>query len=72
MYATEPGIPIPEARRARRTEEAQTMEAMPIGESFPIEPDRVNAARCAVRGLEPKKFLVRKMAGQGWRVWRTA
>lgn len=70
IYPTDAGVPIPVPERGFRTPESLTMNTMPVGHSFPIESHRVNAARCAVRLLRPKKFVVRKTFG-GWRVWRT-
>ena len=75
MYVIERGIPPPPATHARRGNERShlliVLGRMDVGESFLVETDRERAE--AVRRFawfESRQFAARKVAGQGWRIWR--
>lgn len=49
------------------------MLALEIGQSFLIEEEKkAQLARTLNCRLAPRKFSVRKIGRQGWRVWRLA
>lgn len=64
----ESGIPCPPRGNSPIT---AAMRAMAVGESFLIaEAADYQKARGAWASLKPKKFAIRKVPHQGWRVWR--
>lgn len=71
-YAIEAAVEMPPEYRGRPpSQERLAMLALEVGESFLITDEaRVNLVRTLNRKLAPKCFCVRKIAGQGWRVWR--
>lgn len=70
MYELKPAPPMT-MRVRQRSPEALAMKEMKPGDFFLIaNPKRVNAARCAVRTLRDKRFVIAKMDdGSGWGVW---
>jgi hypothetical protein len=79
-YTIETGIPLPEsdsrglggAARKPQTEWTKTLDQLQPGQSTltPEIKDWKSAQQFKVRRPE-RKYAIRKVAGQGWRVWRT-
>lgn len=76
MYAIQrnaPEVPIDHGMRFEKSAERKTMEQLGVGDAFMVtEAARVNAVRTVCHALKPATFTVRKVAGQGWQVRRTA
>jgi hypothetical protein len=81
-YVIEHGIPIPPTNRGHKRRGALgyytsrlsvVLTEMGVGGSFLVTTEK---ERAAVSGrlyrLLPRKYVVRKIAGEGWRVWRVA
>jgi hypothetical protein len=79
VYVIESGIPIPTSRGINpsptgpRTEWTRALSALEVGQSvFTGDRKEYKAAEQFAIRSRPKQFALRKIAGQGWRVWRTA
>ena len=77
-YVIEDNIPLPKATRSPggnfsgpKTDWTRTIWSLEVGQSVltPLHSD-FKTAEQAVRRLYPKKYAIRKVSGQGWRVWR--
>jgi hypothetical protein len=64
----DPAIPLPSRVR---TPIGQAMRALEVGESFMVtdEADYIKA-RARWSDYLPRKFAMRKVPSEGWRVWR--
>jgi hypothetical protein len=75
-YTIETGIPAPEQlyRRSPPKSPIRTaLEQLELGQSFLMDtPDEYERARSMCCNLGERKFIGRKVAGQGWRMWRIA
>lgn len=73
-YAIEDNVaPMPRYRGRPPSDELMTMRDLLVGQSFLIADEgRAQHARMISKRVAPgRKFTVRKVPGEGWRVWRT-
>ncbi len=82
MYVIQHGIPVQPSKRGhfRRgavgnytSELSMVMTDMPVGSSFLVrtERERADAARrTSLFKVKGMRFAIRKIDGQGWRIWR--
>ena len=69
-YVIEDGVPITN-RYGPRTPVTQALDALLPEQSFVISNEsEYIQVRARVGKLKPKKFSVRKLGRDGWRVWR--
>lgn len=72
MYVIEEGIPLP-SRYGPRTAVTKALEALQPDQSFVISNEaEYITARGRMSRLAPKKFRMRKLGRDGWRIWRVA
>lgn len=75
-YIIEDGIPMPEKITRTippKSELRVTLEALKPGQSVLLDkPEDYDRARSAASYIGGRQFVCRKVAGQGWRVWRAA
>jgi hypothetical protein len=73
IYTIESDVPLKETKGRPPSVERQIMKALNVGQSFLIEDAaRAMHARWTAPKLTPAKYSIRKVVGQGWRVWRVA
>jgi hypothetical protein len=78
-YTIETGIPIPtprgghgSGRKGPLTDWTKLVAALDVGQSVMTPEYReFKAADQWVARQKPKQYAIRKIPGQGWRVWRT-
>jgi hypothetical protein len=81
-YIIESGIPLPRAAggnhkrasrpRGRTAPLSVAMDAMEVGQSFMVDTFEEHQRLLGRLGqFKPRTFAVRKIVGQGWRIWRT-
>jgi hypothetical protein len=72
MGPIEPGIPLMDERRGRLPGPLrERMETLHVGDSFRLDTEAEwLLARGTVNKLRPKRFSIRKIPREGWRVWR--
>lgn len=72
MGPIETGIPLVAERRGRLPGPLrERMETLRPGDSFSLDSEQeFMLARGTVNKLKPKKFSIRKIPHEGWRVWR--
>jgi hypothetical protein len=75
LSQVEPNIPIPEPIRGGRGRPPSPvlarMRELEIGESFCVDTwEERQVIRSVQSKQHPKKFSVRKIPHEGWRVWR--
>lgn len=77
-YVIETGIPLPKPRNGTgknfigpQSEWTRTVAALAVGQSVltPIYSE-FKSAEQLIQRMRPNKYAIRKVAGQGWRVWR--
>lgn len=81
-YVIETGIPLPPPRkrmvpspRGARTPWTKAIDALEVGQSVLTTEakEHIAALQFVIRGVaQSKEFAIRKVPGEGWRVWRTA
>ncbi len=75
-YAIETGVPIPafrptDSRPGPRTDLTQALAALEVAQSVLVEDTREHkAAMNYIERAKPRRFTVRKVAHEGWRIWR--
>lgn len=75
-YAIESGIPVPPSRRGGnwagpKTEWTRKLSELEPGQSvLTDEHSDLKAAEQYIQRNKPKRFVIRKIPSQGWRVWR--
>lgn len=70
-FAIERGIPIPIDRQFQRSDVVAAMRGLEVGQSFVVSThEGYTAVRARWTDLRPKRFAMRKIGGEGWRLWR--
>lgn len=80
-YVIQHGIPLPPSAKAHSNHRgsrgqfssrlSMVLDAMPVGSSFLLRTkEESKSATSRFRLFAPKRFTVRKLPGEGWRVWR--
>jgi hypothetical protein len=75
-YTIEEGIPVPEKLKRAVPPKSPirlALECLEPGQSFLMQTaDEYDRARSAASYLPDRQFVSRKVAGEGWRMWRAS
>jgi hypothetical protein len=74
MGPVETHVPLMDIRRGRLPGPVrERMEVLRVGDSFRLDTEQeYMLARGTASKLRPRKFSIRKIPHEGWRVWRLA